>query len=53
MDSEGASTAEDAFFWVDIFCVAQCKHTPQAVAFNQEDVSAFEQARSLCGVVTF
>eukprot|EP00750_Incisomonas_marina_P002810 INCI12697.2.p1 GENE.INCI12697.2~~INCI12697.2.p1 ORF type:complete len:681 (+),score=120.89 INCI12697.2:109-2151(+) len=47
MDSEGASTAEDAFFWVDIFCVAQCKHTPQAVAFNQEDVSAFEQVLSV------
>ena len=43
MESEGAASAKGAYFWIDIFCVAQCKHTPQAVANNQGDVSDFEK----------
>ena len=40
-DGGGASTGA-RFFWVDIFAVGQCKHTPEAAAHNKADVNAFE-----------
>ena len=46
--AEGAGELEvkggdPAFFWIDIFSVAQCKHSVDAVRHNQDDVSAFEK----------
>ncbi len=40
-DGGGASTGA-RFFWVDLFAVGQCKHTPEAARHKRADVSAFE-----------
>jgi len=34
---------EDAYFWIDIFAVAQCPHTDAGKAYNKADVAAFEE----------
>ena len=34
---------EDAYFWIDIFAVAQCPHTDEGKAYNKADVAAFEE----------
>ena len=47
-DGGGASTGA-RFFWVDIFAVGQCKHTPAAAAYNKADVSAFETVLAAVG----
>ena len=41
LEAKGAAS-EGGFFWIDIFSVAQCKHSDAAVANNVSDVSAFE-----------